>query len=335
LYYSALSEQQSRSYVDLVQVYETYAEVQRQLGDLDYSLHWKVLRGKTYLFKRLDAKGNGRVIGPRDPETEQTLTAFRARKSELKSRHASLKARLAEHARLARALHLTRVPRTAAGVLRVLNRHGLLGRNFIVVGTNALYAYEAAAGARFDSAVMDTADVDFLWESRARLSLAADTRGAGLIGILRQADRSFQVARARGFRAATRDGYMVDLLKPLPRDLIGDESRGSIGGDDDLFAAETRNLAWLLSASKFRATAIGMDGFPVPLVVPDPRLFALHKLWLAEQRDREPVKKGRDRAQGRAVLQLLLERLPQYPLDARVLQGLPLEVRTQPFPKEL
>ena len=321
--------------MDLAQAYEAYADMQRQLAGLDYSLHWKVLRGKTYLFKKIDAKGNGRIIGPRDPESEQTLAAFRARRNELKARHANLKARLAEHARLAKALKLARVPKTAAAVLRVLNRHALLGRNLIVVGTNALYAYEAAAGARFDSAVMDTADVDILWESRAKLSLAADTRGAGLIGILRQADRSFEVVRARGFRAANRDGYMVDLLKPLPRNLIADESRGSIGGGDDLFAAETRNLAWLLSARKFRSTAVGMDGFPVPLVAPDPRLFALHKLWLAGQRDREPVKKGRDRAQGRAVLELLLERLPQYPLDAGVLRGLPFKVRTQAFPEEL
>ena len=64
------------------------------------------------------------------------------------------------------------------------------------------------------------------------------------------------------------------------------------------------------------------------MVAPDPRLFALHKLWLAEQPGREPVKNGRDRAQGTAVLQLLLERLPEYPLDPRVLKGLPGAART-------
>lgn len=335
MYFSSLTDQQSRASIDLAQAYEAFAETRRQLAELGYSLQWKVLRGKTYLFKKIDVKGNGRVIAPRDTDSEKTLAAFRARKSELKSRESNLKARLAEHARLAKALKLARVPRTAAAVLRVLGRQGLLGRNIVVVGTNALYAYEAAAGAHFDSAVMDTADVDILWESRARLSLAADVRGAGLIGLLRQADRSFEVVRARGFRAANRDGYMVDLLKPLPRDLISGQAPVSIGGGDDLFAAETKNLAWLLSATKFRATAVGMDGFPVPLVVPDPRLFALHKLWLAGQREREPVKKSRDRTQARAVLQLLREHLPQYPLDPKVLRGLPVAVRTPRLPEQL
>ena len=287
-----------------------------------------MLRGKTYLFKKLDAKGNGREIGLRSPGTEATLQAARRRKAELKERLRSLRMRLSEEARLAKALRIARMPKTTASVLRVLNRAGLLGRSIIIVGTNALYAYEAAAGVQFDSRVMETADVDILWEARSRLTLAADVRGAGLIGLLRQADRSFEPAAARSFRAVNRTGFMVDLLKPLPKDVIRDDTRKSIGADDGLFAAGTRNLAWLLSAKKFHQIAIARDGFPVLMVAPDPRLFALHKLWLAEQPDREPVKKGRDGAQAKAVLRLLLERLPQYPLDPRVLKGLPVAARS-------
>ena len=66
----------------------------------------------------------------------------------------------------------------------------------------------------------------------------------------------------------------------------------------------------------------------MPMAAPAPRLFALHKLWLAEQPDREPIKNGRDRAQSKTVLRLLLERLPQYPLDSLVLKGLPVAART-------
>lgn len=335
MYFKELSDQQSRLQIDIGQLFDAYGELQRQRSEIDYALVWKRLRGKQYLFKKIDVRGNGKVIGPRNRETQAARDAFRRRKAELRSRDAGLRARLAEQARLAKALGLGRVPRVTAAVLRVLNRSGLLGRNIIVVGTNALYAYEAAAGVRLDSAVMETADIDILWEARARLTLAADIAGAGLIGVLRQADRSFAPARVRGFRAVNRDGFMVDLLKPLPKNLIADDSRPAIGDENDLFASETRNLAWLLSARKFRQTALGTDGFPVPLVVPDPRLFALHKLWLAGQPEREPVKKGRDRAQAEAVLELLAERLPQYPLDPKVLRGLPVAVRTARFPDHL
>lgn len=330
-----LSDQQSRVLIDLTQLYDTFSDLRRQRGELDYTLIWKRLRGKEYLFKKIDAKGNGKVLGPRNRETEQTREAFRRRKAELRGRDASLKLRLEEQARLAKALRLGRVPRPTAAVLRVLDRVGLLGRNVIVVGTNALYAYEAAAGVRFDAAVMETVDVDILWEARARLTLAADVAGEGLIGLLRQADPSFEPARARSFRAVNRDGFMVDLLKPLPKNLIADDRRATMGGEGDRYASETRNLAWLLSAKKFRQPAVGADGFPVPFVAPDPRLFALHKLWLAAQPDREPVKKGRDRAQAEVVLKLLAERLPQYPLDPKVLKGLPLAARAPSLPRHL
>jgi hypothetical protein len=193
----------------------------------------------TFLFKNLDARGNGRVIGLRSPDTEATPKAARRRKTELKERLASLRVRLAEHARLANALRIARVPTTTAAVLRVLNRAGLLGA--IVVGTNALYDYEAACGVHFDSSVMQTGDV--LWEARSRLTLASSVRGADLIGLLPQADQSFEPARARSFRAPNRDGFMVNLLKPLPKDVIHDDGHKGIGADDDLFATETRNLA--------------------------------------------------------------------------------------------
>lgn len=328
LQYNELSEQQSRLAIDIAQLYDAYSETLRHLAEIKGTFVWKVLRGKTYLFKKLDAKGNGRVIALRSPETEAMLQAARRRKAEVKERESVLRARLAEQARLAKALRIARVPKAVSAVLRVLNRSGLLGRNVIVVGTHALYAYEAGAGVRFDSSVMETTDVDILWEARSRLTLAADVRGAGLIGLLRQADRSFERASARSFRAVNREGFMVDLLKPLRKDVIRDDSRKTIGGEDDLFAVEARNLAWLLSAKKFHQTAVGQDGFPVPFVAPDPRLFALHKFWLAEQADRDPVKKRRDRAQGEAVLKLVLERLPQYPLDPQVLKGLPVAART-------
>ena len=43
------------------------------------------------------------------------------------------------------------------------------------------------------------------------------------------------------------------------------------------------------------------------MVVPDPRAFAVHKLWLSSQKDREAVKKKRDRSQTLAIRKLILQ----------------------------
>jgi hypothetical protein len=46
------------------------------------------------------------------------------------------------------------------------------------------------------------------------------------------------------------------------------------------------------------------------LATPDPRAFAIFKAWLSRQANRDPLKRGRDMQQARAVVALIAERLP-------------------------
>jgi len=69
-----------------------------------------------------------------------------------------------------------------------------------------------------------------------------------------------------------------------------------------------------------------MDGFPAKMVVPDPRSFALHKLWVSDQDDREAIQKRRDREQAKAVAKLIVKCLPQYPFEAKTLRMFPKDV---------
>ena len=87
-------------------------------------------------------------------------------------------------------------------------------------------------------------------------------------------------------------------------------------------------LKWLDSAPSFRRTAIAEDGYPVDLVVPDPRYFALNKLWVSQQDDRDPVKKPRDFHQAKAVADLCLNYLAM-PFDDPFLKVFPEFIRKQ------
>ena len=69
-----------------------------------------------------------------------------------------LTARLDQLARVNRAMGLGRVPRIAARVLRQCDEHHLLGEHLIVVGTNALFAYEALAGVQVQIDLIATGD---------------------------------------------------------------------------------------------------------------------------------------------------------------------------------
>ena len=118
---------------------------------------------------------------------------------------------------------------------------------------------------------------------------------------------------------------MDDLIKAEPKKLMIKERR-QMGGPGDLEAVEIKNLQWLLSSPKFSQVVIGSDGYPSAMTVSDPRAFALHKFWLSEQPDREPVKKKRDRDQGLAVAQLVIQHLPQHAFRKAELKMFPKEV---------
>ena len=118
---------------------------------------------------------------------------------------------------------------------------------------------------------------------------------------------------------------MVDLIKAEPR-RITQKDRRRMGENGDLEAAEIRNLQWLISSPKFSQVVIGDDGYPAEMAVPDPRAFALHKLWLSQQPDREPAKKHRDDKQGLTVAELVTRYLPDYPFNTDDLRMFPKDV---------
>ncbi|NOY72585.1 MAG: hypothetical protein GXP14_09445 [Gammaproteobacteria bacterium] len=200
----------------------------------------------------------------------------------------------------------------------------LLGSNVVVSGTYCLYAYEAAAGVRINSDVVATRDIDLLWDSRSRLRLVSTQKLEGMLGLLQKVDQSFLRSKQM-YRAVNSEGFMVDLIKPVPNPPSRVESV-AMGGDADLQAAELFSQRWMVSAPKMKQLVIGMDGVPVCMVVPDPRVFALHKLWLSEQTEREPMKKRRDRAQALLVAELVVRYLPQFQFQENELRMFPRSV---------
>jgi hypothetical protein len=326
-YSKEMTGDQRRIFLDATQLHHAYLEVAAKSRGYRGGMHWKKVKGREYLFRSRDRFGYGKSLGLRSPETELVFREFHENKTHYQQNLRELQGRLKEQARFCKAARIARVPRIVGSILRLLDSQKLLGSNLLVVGTNALYAYEAAAGVSFDSGLMATQDMDILWDVRSRLQLHADQRidGKGLLSVLQQADPSFELIRKRSFRAVNRKGYMVDLLKPEPKPAHRLETR-RMGANGDMEAAEIRNLQWLVSSPKFTQGVIGDDGYPATMVAPDPRAFALHKLWLSRQADREPIKRRRDRNQAIAVCRLVLQYLPHLRFQPAELKMLPKSV---------
>jgi hypothetical protein len=125
---------------------------------------------------------------------------------------------------------------------------------------------------------------------------------------------------------------MVDLITPEPgrkRRLVASSPR-RLGGSptgEDVVAAEVPRLEMLIHAPRLETMAIAEDGLPVWISAADPRWWAAHKLWLAEQDSRSPIKRGRDLAQGRAVAEVLANHWEGLDLSVEATSSIPASLR--------
>jgi hypothetical protein len=150
---------------------------------------------------------------------------------------------------------------------------------------------------------------------------------SGLIGLLQKVDESFAPTNPRSFRAVNRNGYLVDLIRPEAKDIFRDRlPAGLTDLPDDLEGAAIFGLGWLVNSPKLEAVAIDDKGYPVRLIVIDPRAFALHKAWVSNRQDREPIKAARDLEQAKAAAIIATQYLKKS-FDGPDLMALPNALR--------
>lgn len=307
-----LEHQQQLFMVESEQLYRAWIDALRRARAYRYGMRWTRTKGRQYLVRLHDARGNGKSLGPRSADTEAVFEAFVEGRARARERLQALTRSLKNQARLNRAARLGRLPNIVGDILLGLAASSL-ERDFCVVGTHAIHGYEAMAGVHCRLDLLASGDVDLLYDPRRRLSLVSDKLdSSGLLGLLRRVDASFEPMQGTSFRAVNGDGFMIDLIIPA-RDLR--VHTPITFADNDLIAVELPNLHWLVNAPKHEAVVICSDGRPALMRVPDPRAFALHKAWLSGRPDREPVKKGRDRAQAVLVAELVTTFLPNLPFD--------------------
>jgi hypothetical protein len=332
-----LSGEKRRQLIDTQQAYGAWRDAKRESSHRFVgSMRWGPRDGKEYLLRKIGKSETS--LGPRNKETEAAYEAFVRGRDENNDRLTGLSARIDELAPLNVAMGLGRVPNIAGRILRACDEHELLGEQLVVVGTNALFAYEVQAGVQVESGLIASGDIDLLYDARRRMSLAV--RGLateGLIGLLRKVDSSFAPVRPRAFRAVNRDGYLVDLIRPEAKDVFRDNLPTALSSlPDDLEGAAISGLGWLVNSPKLEAVAIDERGYPLRLVVTDPRAFALHKAWVSERADREPVKAVRDLEQAKAAA-IIATRYLNKPFDSPELTALPhalLQIRPKLFEED-
>lgn len=307
------SAEQSRLLVNLRQRYEAWMDAERERAGMPYDLRRKTISGKEYLYRIVDRNGNGQSLGPMTPEREAEFAAYHNRKKALKERLGGLREVLAESAALYRALRLPLLSGDAGPILRECDRRQLLGSHLLVVGTNAIAAYLVEANG-FMTLPDETEDFDLAWVGDAQTDNART-----VWDMLKAVDPTFTVNSERDFQARNAKAYEVELL-------VAPSRASTLGTRDQPRPMALPEQEWLLLGRSVDQVVGCRDGSPARIVAPDPRWFALHKLWMSGQPKRSPLKRPKDRTQGLALLDAVASSMPHYPMGDAFVATIPADL---------
>ncbi|HSK40588.1 MAG TPA: GSU2403 family nucleotidyltransferase fold protein, partial [Arenibaculum sp.] len=266
----------------------------------------KKRKGRTYWYFQgyEDGKHYTRYAGPADnPEVATRVERFR-----------SLKADFTERRRMVAALKAAGLPSPDAftgDLVETLWKAGLFRLRGILVGTLAFQCYAGLLGVRLPAAHLRTGDVDIA--QFHSVSISVEDSLPPILDVLRRVDASFHevphqadTRRATAFRNGA--GFLVEFLVP---NTSKDEYQGwptdmpALGG---AAAQPLRFLDFLIHSS---VRSVLLHGGGVPVRVPAPERYAVHKLIVAARRRNVPdgrLKADKDLAQAGILIEAMAPR---------------------------
>jgi hypothetical protein len=298
--------------IDLV--YRTmFAElVQRSLDasfETDFSTAGNFVRvpvkGRDYwYFEETQPKKARKYVGPaEDTEITKRVEAFRQIKENLRGRRKLVST-------LIREAGLTAPDRFTGDVVEAMGNAGIFRLRGVLVGTVAFQTYAGYLGVRLPGASLQTGDADFA--QHYSISSAVDDSLPPVLNILRSVDPTFREipnrydpARVTQFENAAR--YKVEFLTPnRGSDDFADHASPmpALGGAS---AQPLRFLDFLIH-EPIRTVMLHRSG--VPVIVPSPERYAVHKLIVASRRQSDAngiAKREKDVFQVSLLIEALME----------------------------
>ena len=174
---------------------------------------------------------------------------------------------------------------------------------------------------RFAVGMDATEDFDLAWTEHTTAISPVRTPAAPIISMLKSVDSTYTVNTERPFQARNAKAFAIEIL-------IAPSVAADYPPTEPLQPIPLPEQEWLLAGTRVDQVVCGRDAMPARIVAPDPRWFALHKLWLGAQTKRDPLKRDKDLKQGAALFKATRESMPQFPFDAEFEAAIPAELRS-------
>jgi hypothetical protein len=257
-----------------------YGDVLRARDAYAGGMRWVTSKGNQYLTRyRYDLVGGDKKeesLGRRTPETEAILDKFMKERAELDVRTADLRPAMAEQARMAKALRLSRAPTEVVNVLRAIGTSHLLD-HLTLVGDPAIFAYENEMAALLSRDVLPDEGLDLVTTGVR----ATDTIDE-LVGVLRRAKIPVRPGRGRGDDLAvlrTEENLKINLFARSSLERMVDGYESSFAGDTP---------RWALEQPAISSVMIDRSGRAAIVSVLDPRAWCILRSVAIEMDEMTP-----------------------------------------------
>ena len=328
-YFHERNDAQIKQFHDSKMVYNSYLESLIAYNiSYRYKMVWQKYKDGSELLSKVQlGTGKREYLGKRDSKSEKIKEDFEASKSRMKERVKGLKEKLVRNSKMNKIEGIARAPKELVALFSRINELGLDDK-LIAIGTNSLYAYEAKCGVAIEQEHLATRDIDILNRKEKGISFICKELlpSNKAIDFLHSIDDSFLKSSEASYRFINKDGIWVELINPVSDSVTQENYRDNLFAD--VIPLAMSGMHWLENSRLFKETIIGTDGKSANITTIHPLEFAIYKLWLSKQEDRDYQKHVRDQQQSRLVSQLIQEYMPNISIaeDCKSLKHLKKEV---------
>jgi hypothetical protein len=302
--FSEYTTSQRKQYINSKQVYEHYIKKKNEyFMNFNLSMYWRKSAGKAYLTKKHSSSNRVTSLGVKSEETIKIYDDFVQHKKILKEEISALEVKLDKARKLNKIEFLTRTPSALVEIYQKINELKLDDK-MILIGTNALYAYESHCALFVEDEQLATEDIDLLAKENKELSVIfREVLPKGkLSSFIKLIDKSFEQDKNIPYRFRNKKGVLLEVISPT-------NSKKIIKPNSfmDILDLEMQGMQWLENSRIFKSMVVGEDGKMAILSTIHPLEYAVYKHWLSLQLDRNIHKKNRDIEQSKLVSKLIGE----------------------------